>query len=197
MEQRIFHGNITPVDAANALMAEFNRGNLRAQVFGQEDNLTVQVATSAYAQSGGRTALSIHIRSHKDGILVQVGEQEWLGIAASLGKTALAALINPLNLLGRLDDLAQDITNLQLTEKIWTVLERTARALGASKTISERLSRVTCEYCGVANPVGEPTCIACGAPLGASYPTSCTVCGFVLNSQETICPNCRTPIATP
>ena len=34
MERRIFHGNIKPNDIAHALMAEFNRGNMHAQVLG-------------------------------------------------------------------------------------------------------------------------------------------------------------------
>lgn len=193
MEQRIFHGNITPSDIAHALVAEFNQGNLRAQLFGKNENLVIQVASAQFAQSGGKTALTINVQAHKDGILVQVGEQEWLGVAASLGQTALAALLNPLNLLGRLDDLAQDVTNLQLTEKVWTTVERAIRAKGASKAISERLSRLTCEYCGAANPVGEATCLACGAPLGKAQPKACKACGFVLKGEEKFCPNCGSP----
>ncbi len=193
MEQRIFHGNITPSDIAHALVAEFNQGNLRAQLFGKNENLVIQVASAQFAQSGGKTALTINVQAHKDGILVQVGEQEWLGVAASLGQTALAALLNPLNLLGRLDDLAQDVTNLQLTEKVWATVERAIRAKGASKAISERLSRLTCEYCGAANPVGEATCLACGAPLGKAQPKACKSCGFVLKGEEKFCPNCGSP----
>ena len=34
MEPRIFHGNMRPNDLAQALMGEFNRGNLRAQKLG-------------------------------------------------------------------------------------------------------------------------------------------------------------------
>lgn len=195
MEQRIFHGNITPSDVAHALVAEFNQGNLRAQLFGKNENLVIQVASAQFAQSGGKTALTINVQAHKDGILVQVGEQEWLGVAASLGQTALAALLNPLNLLGRLDDLAQDVTNLQLAEKVWSTVERVVRAKGASKAISERLSRLTCEYCGAANPVGEATCLACGAPLGKAQPKACKACGFVLKGEEKFCPNCGSPAA--
>lgn len=195
MEQRIYHGNITPSEVAHALVAEFNRGNLRAQLFGKSEALVVQVATAQFAQSGGKTALTIHLQQHEDGVLVQVGEQEWLGVAASLGQTALAALLNPLNLLGRLDDLAQDVTNLQLTERVWSTVERAVKAKGASKTISERLSRLTCEYCGAANPVGEATCLACGAPLGKAQPKACKTCGFVLKGDEKFCPNCGSPAA--
>lgn len=41
MEQRIFHGELTPNDVANALIAQFNRGNLRAQAFGDERGMKV------------------------------------------------------------------------------------------------------------------------------------------------------------
>jgi RNA polymerase subunit RPABC4/transcription elongation factor Spt4 len=190
MERRAFHGNITPTDVAQALMAEFNQGNLRTQLLGESDNLTIQVASAQFAQSGGKTALSINIQTHEDGVLVQVGEQQWLGVAASLGQTAIAALLNPLNLLGRLDDIAQDVSNLQLTEKVWQVVGAVVRAKGASTEISERLSRLTCEYCGAANPVGEATCVACGAPLGKSQPRACKACGYVLKGEEKFCPNC-------
>ncbi|MEW6094412.1 MAG: zinc ribbon domain-containing protein [Chloroflexota bacterium] len=190
MERRVYHGNITPTDVAQALMAEFNQGNLRTQLLGESDNLTIQVASAQFAQSGGKTALSINIQKHEDGVLVQVGEQQWLGVAASLGQTAIAALLNPLNLLGRLDDIAQDVSNLQLSEKVWQVVGEVVRAKGASTEISERLSRLTCEYCGAANPVGEATCVACGAPLGKSQPKACKACGYVLKGEEKFCPNC-------
>jgi len=116
MERRILHGNITPNDIAHALMAEFNRGNLHAQTIGQADKLAVQISTRMGAQSGGQTALTISIQRVEDGIMIEIGEQAWLGMAASLGQTALSAFRNPFNLLGRLDDLAQDIENIQLQE---------------------------------------------------------------------------------
>ena len=55
---------------------------------------------------------------------MQVGEQQWLGVAASLGQTVIATVLNPFNLINRLDDVAQDVSNLQLTEKIWQVVRR-------------------------------------------------------------------------
>src|ERR1051326_7810491 len=111
MDRRIFHGNIQPSDIAQALLAEFNRGNLYAQVTGQPSKLAVQIATRMGAQSGGQTALTISMQSADDGIIVEIGQQAWLGVAASLGQTALSALRNPFSLLNRLDDLAQDIEN--------------------------------------------------------------------------------------
>ncbi len=190
MERRVFHGNITPADVAQALLAEFNQGNLRAQVLGESGHLTVQIATSQWSRSGGQTALAVNIQKIEDGVTVQIGQQQWMGVAASLGQTAIAALMNPMNLLGRLDDIAQDIQNLQLNEKVWEIIAREVRAKGASHQLSERLSRLTCEYCGAANPVGEASCVACGAPLGNMQPSTCAKCGYVLTKGEKFCPNC-------
>lgn len=175
---------------AQALLAEFNRGNLRAQILGLSDKLVVQISTRPGAPSGGDTALSVSIQKFEDGIVAEIGEQAWLGVAASLGTTALWALRNPFNLLGRLDDVAQDIENLQLNERVWIVIGKTVEALGASKNLSERLRRLECEFCGTANPIGEPACIACGAPMGRAQPGTCPNCGFVIKSGERQCPNC-------
>lgn len=194
MDRKIFHGNITPQDVAQALLAEFNRGNLRAQTVGQGDKIIVQIGTRPGASSGGDTTMTVSIQKFEDGIMAEIGQQAWLGVAASLGTTALSALRNPFNLLGRLDDLAQDIENLQLSERAWQVIGRLAQSHGASKKLSARLSRLECDYCGTANPVGEPSCIACGAPLGKAQPGTCPHCGFVVKPGERQCPNCGKPL---
>lgn len=194
MEKRVYHGNLTPADFGRALIAEFNQGNLRTQLVGEGDNLVVQIATTPLSQSGGPTALTVYLQKVEDGVMITVGQQEWLGVVASLGTTAIAAFFNPLNLLNRLDDLAQDISNLQLSDRVWRVVDTVAQAAGAGRQLSERLSRVTCEYCGVANPVGEPSCVACGAPLGNVQPRTCLHCGFVLTGKEKFCPGCGRPV---
>jgi hypothetical protein len=190
MERRIFHGILSPTDIAQALLAEFNRSNVRAQVLGKSDKLAVQIGTRPGAMSGGQTAITVSIQKVTDGIMVELGQQAWLGIAASLGRTALSLVRNPFSLIGRLDDLAQDVENMQLSENIWEIIEQTAASAGASHQLSDRMSRLTCEFCGTANPLGEPTCIACGAPMGDAHPTSCANCGFVVYRDESTCPNC-------
>jgi hypothetical protein len=194
MEQRIYHGTLSPSDFSETLMAHFNRGNLRAQQLGDSDRLIVQIGTRPGAMAGGDTTLSVILQKVDDGVAVQIGQQAWLGIAASLGTTALAAMRNPFNLLGRLDDLAQDIQNLQINEQVWQAIDEVARAAGASQELSNRLRRIVCPYCLTANPVGEPSCIACGAPLGEVQPRTCPNCGYVINISEMICPNCKRPI---
>jgi hypothetical protein len=191
MERRIFHGTLLPTDIAQALLAEFNHGNMRAQVLGKSDKMAVQIGTNPGAASGGQTAITVTIQEVTDGIMVELGQQAWLGVAASLGQTAFSLFRNPFNLIGRLDDLAQDIESLQLSENVWQVIARTAASAGASHQLSDRMSRLTCEFCGTANPLGEPACIACGAPLGNAHPTSCPNCGFVVLRNESTCPNCE------
>jgi hypothetical protein len=194
MEQRIYHGNLTPSDISENLISHFNRGNLRAQQLGDSDRLIVQIGTRPGAMAGGDTTVSVILQKVEDGVAVQLGQQAWLGIAASLGTTALAAMRNPFNLLGRLDDLAQDIQNLQINEQVWQAIDEVARVAGASQELSNRLRRTVCPYCRTANPVGESSCIACGAPLGDVQPSTCPHCGFVIKSSETVCPNCKRPI---
>ncbi len=191
MEQRIYHGNLTPLDLGEVLISRFNRGNLRAQQLGDSDRLIVQIGSRPGSIAGGDTTVSVILEKVVDGVSVQLGQQAWLGIAASLGTTALAALRNPFNLLGRLDDLAQDIQNLQINEQVWGAIDEVAKSSGASQELSERLRRTVCPYCRTANPVGEPSCIACGAPLGEAQPRTCPHCGFVVKSSEAVCPNCK------
>jgi hypothetical protein len=194
MDQKIYHGSIRPADFSHSLIGQFNHGNLRAQQIGDENRLVVQIATSSVHASGGQTALTVILQKVADGVSIQVGQQDWLGVAASLGISALSVFHNPFNLMGRLDDIAQDIENLQLTDAVWRVLNETAQVMEASTELSRRLRRITCLYCGVANPIGEPSCIACGAPLGAVQPRTCTKCGYVVKNAEQNCPNCRAPL---
>jgi uncharacterized protein (UPF0212 family) len=195
MEKRTYHGNVTPRDFARALVAEFDHGNLQAQTVGSDDRIVVQIASRTFRESGGQTAVTVVLEKIEDGVMVQLGDQQWFGVAASMGQTALSALRNPLTLLGRLDDLAQDISSIQLAETIWQTIQQTADAAGASHQISERLRRTQCSYCSAAVPVGEATCPACGAPMGDAQPKSCLKCGFVPPAGARQCPKCGAMIA--
>lgn len=197
MEQRIYHGNLTPRDFSEALIGKFHRGNLRVQQFGSDKEIVVQIATRPWTRSGGDTALTVNLRAVEDGVSVDLGKQSWFGVAASLGKTALSVWKNPFQILERLDDLAQDFESLQLTESVWEVIESTARSAGASFELSERLRRTVCAYCLTANAVGEAHCLACGAPLGLVQPQTCPNCGFIVKTEEVNCPNCGQPVQRP
>ena len=190
-ETHIYHGEMNPSDIARDIIAQFNRGNYRVQQIGHDPKIAVQIATRDYAQSGGQTALTVTLHKVSDGVSIQVGNQAWMGVAASLGVTALSALRNPLSLLNRIDDLAQDIESLQLDEEIWQVIEFSARQHGVGMALSERLQRYICPYCNTPNKTGDSRCMACGAPLGDIQSQTCMNCGFIVRNLERECPNCH------
>ncbi len=192
--QRTYHGAITPDDLAAALVAEFNQGHLMARQLGSGPQVLVQIASRPGPRTGGRTGLAVTLQQVEDGVNVTIGQQDMLGIAASLGQTALSSIFNPWSLIGRLDTLAQDVNAITLTDKIWNALEQMARATQATKAISARLQTVTCPYCSTANKLGAPQCIMCGGPLGAAQSVACLKCGNVMPPKSRFCGNCGAPL---
>jgi hypothetical protein len=194
MEQRIFHGQFTSEDLSECLVTHFNRGNLVVQELKNGDDLSVQIKTKERRSSGGETALGISFQKVEDGILVQIGQQTWAGIASNLGVSAVLAILNPINLLYRVDDIAQDFEYIQLTDEVLKVLEAKAKALGGGYNLTENLKRIICDYCQTSNPATESGCIACGAPLGVNQPFICSHCGLALDKFARYCPNCNQPV---
>ncbi len=191
METKTYHGKLTPGDIGRALVAEFDHGNLQANLIESPERVLVQIASRTFRSAGGQTSVTVTLEQVEDGVMVQLGDQQMLGVAADLGATALSALRNPVNLIGRLNSLASDITALQLSDSIWQTIQKAVTAAGAGLQISDRLRRLECNYCGAAVPVGEPACPMCGAPLGAVQPKACPHCGFIPPAGATVCPNCH------
>jgi len=190
MTTKIYHGNITAKTLAKAISTRFTDEDLHARYTQSGEQYIVQIASRQDAQSGGKTSIGVVLQQLEDGVAVKIGKQDWLGIAASLGVSALTARRNPFGLIGRLDDIAQDIENLSLDDRLWTLIDEVAATMNSSQQLSERLRRMVCDYCNTANPVGEPRCIACGAPLGDVQPRTCRRCGFVAAPGDTACVNC-------
>jgi hypothetical protein len=192
MDQKTYHGTITPEDVAVVLNSQFSRGAFKVLQKGNSDQLAVQIANTN-SLSGGQTALTVILQKVEDGITVKIGQQAIFGVAASIGYSIFSTLRNPWNLLGRLDDIATDIESLNLVQQVWDTIDAYAKAVGAGQELSERLRRLECDYCGSANPVGESNCLSCGAPLGSNQPRTCSNCGYVFKPGENFCPNCGTP----
>jgi len=190
MKQRFFHGEITPTDILQALNAEFNTRTLKVRQFSKGSQIAIQLTTPDSPASGGSTSLTVLVEKIPDGVSIKIGNQSQFGIAASLGKSALLFWKNPWNLISRLDDIAQDFQNLQLSDRVWEIIEELAKSKNATFKLSKRFRRVICEYCLTPNPISATHCIACGAPLGRSRPITCPKCGYVIPSKLTTCPNC-------
>ncbi|MBN2045150.1 MAG: zinc ribbon domain-containing protein [Anaerolineales bacterium] len=190
MTTKIYHGKLTAATLAKAISTRFSDEDLIANYTKSENQYIVRIASRAHAQSGGKTAIGVVLQQLEDGVAVKIGKQDWIGIAASLGISALSVRRNPLSLLGRLDDIAQDIENLTLDDRLWTLIDEVASTMNASQRLSEKLRRNKCEFCGTANPVGTPRCIACGAPQGDNQPVTCLKCGFLMTEADLECTNC-------
>lgn len=190
MKTKIYHGELDAEEMAITLANFFNRGGLSAQSSVNGDTAFVQITSRHSRPSGGHTSLGVALARRGERIEASVGDQSVLGLAGSLGTSAFLAWLNPLNLLGRLDDIAADIENLTLEDRVWKLLDRMAANGGASTQLARRLQRMVCSYCNTANKVGEGRCVACGAPLGDVQPSGCPKCGFVVLAGEKICPNC-------
>ncbi len=192
MDEKIYYGEQLKAETlADALLAEFDHAGWKAQKIRQKEEIAVQIARRPQVRRGGATALTVRLRQLPNGVMVQIGQQVWLDLAASMGVTILSVLRNPWNLLHRLDDLAQDLESLQLRDRVWQVIESTAQMVGASHNLAETLSNVICAYCGTPNEEEASHCLACGAPLQLNLPQTCPHCGFLVPAAEALCPNCH------
>mgnify|MGYP001772988962 CR=1 FL=1 len=188
MEQWTYRGNINPQGLADALVARFNHGDLMAhEIVGQDGHILVQIATRDWGWGAARSALTVGIAPVEGGVRVTVGQQQWMDAAASLAITGLSALVNPLSLLGRIDDIARDVGKLTLPEKVREAIEHYCDSVGAKLGLSEKQIVVTCPYCGVGNPVGAGVCSACGGSLAEAQPVACPKCGFVSPNEARFC----------
>ena len=197
MEQRTYRGDIDPGGLADALLARFNHGDLMAQkVIGEEGHIIVQIAAREWGWGAARSALTVGIAPVEAGVRVTLGQQRWLDAAASLAITGLGALLNPLSLLGRIDDIARDVGKLTLPDQVWDAVEHYCESVGAKLGLAEKQLVVTCMYCGVGNPVGAGKCSACGGSLAEVQPVACPKCGFVMSKDARFCSRCGTKLAS-
>ena len=194
-KQRFFHGDITPTDIAQSLSSEFEASHYIVRKKVAKDQIIIQISTRNRPISGGKTGITVFVQKVPDGIAVHLGNQSQFGILASIGQTTFMLLKNPWNIINRIDDISQDIQNIQLSDRIWSIVEETAKNKRASFEFSENLRRVICEYCLTPNPITATQCIACGAPLSGSRPITCPECGFVLEQSTSVCPNCGANIS--
>ena len=54
---RVYHGNISAVDIARALKAEFHRGNFVVETFGKPEKIVLQITTKKISNQAGKPPL--------------------------------------------------------------------------------------------------------------------------------------------
>ena len=193
MDQRTYHGEIDPDELANALLAQFNQGSTAAQRLGRGERAIVQIGTLD-RQRRIENALTVTISKTADGVDVSLGQQQWLDAAADLAQAGLGALFNPLSLLGKLDEVARDVSSFNLPQQVWATVEQYCRSVGAGLGGSPQTMMIACAYCGVANQRDAPSCVGCGAPLGEVQPVYCPKCGQVVPHGTKFCARCGTKL---
>lgn len=202
MEQRTYHGDLSPDDLANALIAQFNQGNTIAQRFSQAgpeqgrrgDRVIVQIGARD-RRRGVENALAVSITKTDDGVDVAVGKQQWIEAATDLVQSGLGALFNPFSVLANLGEIVSDVSSFALPAQIWQTVEGYCKSVGAGLGGSAKQVTIACAYCGVANSPGAPTCIGCGAPLGNLQPIYCPQCGQAAPYDAKSCQRCGTRLA--
>jgi len=191
MEQRTYHGKITPQELATALLARFNTEDMTATQAGEGDRLVVNIMASGAV--GGPCSLSVGLSPAPTGVTVTIGPYNILGVAADLLETGLKALVNPITLIGEITDVAQNVQRLTLPQQVWQTIDHYCQSVGAS--LVPEPSGVTCPYCGIISPLGTGQCPSCGAPLGEYQPIACPKCGRLLPRTTRFCIRCGTALA--
>jgi ribosomal protein L40E len=157
---------------------------------GQAGRAVVQVQNRQHEYGDPSTAVTVHISPTKTGITVSVSEQKILGVAADMAQTGVKAWLNPLRLIGELDDIARNVRWLGLRSEVWKAVDEYCRNQGSARGVGGIFANVICPYCGTPNDIGAQNCQACRAPLAEAQPIVCGRCGFLNEPQAQFCVNC-------
>jgi hypothetical protein len=191
IEQRAYHGEISPEDLAHALVLRFNEGETRAHAIkGEGGRAVIQIQNRRIEYGDPNTAVTVQVSPTKTGITVSVSEQKLLGVAADMAKSGVKAWLNPINLIGELDDIARNVRWMGLRAEIWNAIDEYCQTQGSGRGAAGLLLNVVCPYCGTPNDVGTQTCVACKAPLAEAQPIVCSRCGFLNQPEANLCVNC-------
>jgi ribosomal protein L40E len=198
MEQRVYHGTLSPEDLARMLLETWDRDQTMAQAFGEGPRMIVQIGQreAGWFSDEPRQALTLDIESIDDGVQVTMGQQQWYKDGG--GQIMVGGLIGFLPFfftfpLGRLfggDDGIDD----SLPGQIWRSIDQYVGQFGAATGATQRLQTIACPECGVANPQNARQCSACGAAL--TPPETCPHCGYLNPTGARFCNRCGSALAS-
>lgn len=201
MEQRVYHGAITPEGLAQALLDEWDREQTVAQAFGENGQVIVQIGQreAGWFSDEPRQAMTLTIEPIGDGIRVNMGQQQWykendIQVFGGGFIGFFPFFLFPLGG-GGLFGGDEGQIDQRLPSLIWQSIDRYAGNFGAATGATRRLSTVACPECGVANPQGATSCSACGTQLSA-VPV-CPQCGYQNPVGANFCNRCGTRVGQP
>jgi hypothetical protein len=186
--QRMFHGGIKAAALADQLAARFNDRQHKTRIEVRGETALVQIG------SKHGTPVTVHIADTEGGVLVTMSrDRDWLDRVADASEIAERAASNPLSLLALLPDIAGELTQENVTPKIWNAVNdlcALSRSLAGERNAP--VNPKVCEYCGMANDPELELCDGCGAALPVDLPRCCPKCGRGHTSEALFCQACGT-----
>jgi hypothetical protein len=146
VEQRVYHGAITPNELAEFLIQKYDpQPDLQAQLIGQGDALAVQVGRGDVPEKL-RHAVTVGITrsdESEQGVVVTLGQQQWITpqmatYAAMIGLVSL--LVTPWALFALLWPVSEMVGNTSIPADIWNNVETFALSRGATLVRTEQLT---------------------------------------------------------
>jgi len=195
LEQRTYAGTIDPVSLAQTLVTSFSTHLTRAQwLRGERGSTVVQIQTLRQEPTDPSTAITVYITPRPEGgVTIAMDEQAWLNVIADLARSGILTLLRPLTLLYEADNIARNVSRLQLRQQVWEAIEIYCQQAGSLPAAGKVREVVVCPYCGRSNPIGELECQGCKAPLGAYQPVRCARCGYLNEAGAKRCARCGIP----
>jgi hypothetical protein len=159
MEQRIYHGNVSPEGLADYLVQYYGaQEHLRAQKLGQGDSLVVQIGHPHDNEIRNAVTLGIHrTPENSTDLIVTMGEQQWItpqlaGYAAMMG--LVSVLITPWALFALIWPVSQLLGSRVLPGEIWNAVQTYAMSQGAVPGTAQTLTH---PHLGSTAPPADPT----------------------------------------
>lgn len=196
MEQRVYHGQVTPEGVAQMLLETWDRDQTIAQGFGEAQRVIVQIGQreAGWFSDEPRQALTLDIEAIEGGVQVTMGQQQWYKDEG--GQIFVGGLIGflPFFFTFPLGRLFGDEPSLDqgLVGQIWQSIDRYAGQFSAATGATQRLQTVPCPECGVSNPQNAQRCSACGSTLTA--PETCPRCAHLNPAGARFCNRCGTEL---
>jgi hypothetical protein len=146
MEQRIYHGNVSPEGLADFLVQRYDpQDDLQAQKIGQGDSLVVQIGHGDLPEKI-KHAVTVGITRAIDteqGVVVTMGQQQWItphmaAYAAMMG--LISVLVTPWALFALLWPVSELIGSRTLPGDIWNAIETYVLSQGATLARTQDLT---------------------------------------------------------
>lgn len=224
MNQRVFYGNINPVNLADHLVGVFNQHpgmyhnhpSTAAQRVGEGDSVLVQILHSGSWNNSSST-LGVQIVRIPGGVSVNMGQSNWLDMDGStLAGMVVGALFFPPLLLF---PLISGLTSSSFDQDVWSVIEGYCSWAAGQPEGATMPRFFRCPYCGAYNSLGAQQCVSCNGQFyyeppqapSASTPGSGNSQEFQQDNQTSpepeaeqpvgeaaesvVCPNCGATVA--